>query len=225
MHMERRSRWRSPAVWAMVAVLGLPALAEAQTMLIPHLPIRRKRVPCEAEAPVYKAYRQQYYGYFPTCWRRFPPGWGCPSPEAPNPSASLADQPIQSKPQASFDRRDTGMGLPDLGLPPVPDAGMGPGPGPEPGAEALPPVPRGGRSPFDLEPNPPADAPLVPRDRRAAPPGAGRNEPLPPVEPPTADGPRTEPIPVGSAASAARPIPAAPRRGLLAGLFGGPISR
>ena len=33
-------------------------------------------MPCELEPPVYKVYRQQYFGYFPTCWRKFPPGWG-----------------------------------------------------------------------------------------------------------------------------------------------------
>ena len=40
--------------------------------------------PCRQELPVFHAYRHQFYGYHPTCWRRFPPGWGCPSPEAPN---------------------------------------------------------------------------------------------------------------------------------------------
>src|SRR5438105_15280655 len=75
--------WRrssSPAVWAVALVLGAPALVRAQTQLFPLAPIQRQRVPCPLEDPVYGLYRHQYYGYFPTCWRQFPPGWGCPSP-------------------------------------------------------------------------------------------------------------------------------------------------
>ncbi|MHC5543662.1 hypothetical protein ACYOEI_36010, partial [Singulisphaera rosea] len=66
-------------------VLGAPMLAEAQQSgLFPLAPIRRERVPCAAEDPVYGMYRKEYFGYHPTCWRKFPAGWGCPSPEAPN---------------------------------------------------------------------------------------------------------------------------------------------
>src|SRR5262245_23754476 len=87
----RTRRWRSPAAVALAAFLGLPALAEAQ--LFPDMNIKRERPPRSHEAPIYSLYRQQYYGYFPTCWRRFPPGWGCPSPEAPDFAKSLRPPP------------------------------------------------------------------------------------------------------------------------------------
>ena len=38
-------------------------------------------MPCDQEDPIYKIYKHQYFGYHPTCWRQFPTGWGCPSPE------------------------------------------------------------------------------------------------------------------------------------------------
>ena len=67
-----------------------PSLAEAQQSgLFPNIGVRRQRVPCAAEDPVYKLYRHEYFGYHPTCWRRFPAGWGCPSPEAPNAAAAF----------------------------------------------------------------------------------------------------------------------------------------
>src|SRR5262249_19237576 len=84
METKIRRRWRSPAVWAVVGLLGLPALAEAQVSgLFPNGVIRRQRVPCEMEDPVYKHYRHEFFGYHPTCWRQFPAGWGCPSPYGP----------------------------------------------------------------------------------------------------------------------------------------------
>ena len=210
---------RSPAVWAVVAVLGLPALAEAQTWALPRLPIRRQRVACEAEPPVYRAYRQQYFGYFPTCWRRFPPGWGCPSPEAPNLAADLTRAPIDTKATTPLEGTEPGAG----GLPPVPGADLGPGAVP-PGAEI--PLPAPGASPFDQDMKPPAETPLVPRDGRAPPPpNDGRAAPLPLDTPPRAEGPRTEPIPLGAGGSAARPVRPSPLRGLLAGLFGGQRSQ
>jgi hypothetical protein len=70
-----KSTWRrlsSPAVWSVVLTLGVPALVEAQTQLFPLAPIQRQRVPCPMEDPVYGQYRQQYFGYFPTCWRYCP---------------------------------------------------------------------------------------------------------------------------------------------------------
>src|SRR4029077_19114019 len=60
-------RSSSPAVWAMVLTLGVPALVQAQTQLFPLAPIQRQRPPCPMEDPVYGLYRQQYFGYFSTC--------------------------------------------------------------------------------------------------------------------------------------------------------------
>src|SRR5262245_19163709 len=103
-------RLRSPAMWAVALGLGMPALVQAQTELFPLAPITRERVPCPMEDPVYGLHRQQYYGYFPTCWRPFPPGWGCPSPEAPNLVRAFQEQP-RDKPPESFEP-DEGTGLP-----------------------------------------------------------------------------------------------------------------
>src|SRR4051794_38299579 len=88
-------RLRAPVAWAFAIVLGVPMLAEAQQGgLFPLAPShRRPRVPCEMEDPVYGLYRNEYYGYHPTCWRRFPAGWGCPTPEAPNAVAEFQRRP------------------------------------------------------------------------------------------------------------------------------------
>ena len=70
----------------LTAAVSLSGRVEAQqTGLFPLAPIRRQRVPCDREDPTYKIYKQQYFGYHPTYWRTFPPGWGCPSTEAPEP--------------------------------------------------------------------------------------------------------------------------------------------
>jgi hypothetical protein len=83
----------------LVVVLGAPALVEAQQSgLFPNASIRRERVPCPHEDPVYRLYRHEYFGYHPTCWRRFPAGWGCPSPEAPNVAQAFRDQPRDAPP-------------------------------------------------------------------------------------------------------------------------------
>ena len=99
MLINSRRRFRSPAAWALVVVFGAPALVEAQQSgLFPNAPINRERVPCPHEDPVYRLYRHQYFGYHPTCWRRFPEGWGCPSPEAPNVAQAFRDQPRDAPP-------------------------------------------------------------------------------------------------------------------------------
>ncbi len=185
--MSKRTWMRSssPAVWAAALVLGVPALVQAQTQLFPLAPIQRQRPPCPMEDPIYGMYRQQYFGYFPTCWRTFPPGWGCPSTEAPNMARAFAERKRDPFPET----------LPDLDSGP----GMGPGPGEgsaQPRGRGTPPPLPPPRSPFDLpdagaNPNPGANrtpAPgrsvggVVRRDPRANPPS------LPPatnrIEPP-----------------------------------------
>jgi hypothetical protein len=166
-----KKTWRrlsSPTVWAVALVAGAPALVQAQTQMFPLAPITRERVPCPMEDPVYGLYRHQYFGYFPTCWRQFPPGWGCPSPEAPNPALEFQKQ-----------KRDP---LPEN---PPGEPGLEPLPGenqrmPRNGSNPLPPLPPAERSPFDLDtapntpggriPEPGNPGAGAPRDDRAAPP-------------------------------------------------------
>lgn len=117
--------------------------AAQQTGLFPLAPIRRQRVPCSQEDPVYKLYKEQYFGYHPTMWRRFPDGWGAPSPEAPNAAASYAAIPLQPP-------EDIDEGLGDTGeFGDNPDMGGQPG-----GVKPELPAPPGeqDRSPFELEP-------------------------------------------------------------------------
>jgi hypothetical protein len=138
--------------------VSLPELARAQQGgLFPNLPIRRQRVPCDQEDPIYKVYKHQYYGYHPTCWHPFPKGWGCPSPERPDREKSFKETPLQSPEPLEGDQ--------------PPDDGMQPT---QPGARpAVPPLPPAGRSPFEDTPDmeKPGAAP-------GAAPGRGRT-PLP----------------------------------------------
>ncbi|WP_406700996.1 hypothetical protein V5E97_19610 [Singulisphaera sp. Ch08] len=164
--------------------MGAPMLAEAQQGgLFPLAPIKRQRVPCNQENPVYGLYRHEYFGYHPTCWRKFPAGWGCPSPEAPDAAASFQKRP-----------RDPAMPL-------TPDDFGGPGRDREPmegdeleGPAApegpdLPPLPQGGvRRPFQTDENPPNGAPAP----RQAPPAGPGNNPLD-LLPPPADAPADRP--------------------------------
>jgi hypothetical protein len=178
-----KKTWRrssSPAAWAVALVMGAPALVQAQTQLFPLAHIKRERVPCPMEDPVYGTYRQQYFGYFPTCWRQFPQGWGCPSPDAPNQAMEFKNRPRDPLPEG----------------PPEPDDGRGPGgmPGDEPAVPRdnrnLPPLPPAERSPFEIDetaPNTPGgripepDQPggMPPRGERAAPRGSSRLAPAP----------------------------------------------
>jgi hypothetical protein len=184
MRRSARRRSGSPARWALLLVLGVPVAAEAQQMgLFPLAPIRRQRPPCPHEDPVYRLYRQEYFGYHPTCWRRFPPGWGCPSPEAPNAAAEFKRQPL--------DTSLSGEGGPP---PEGPEGGAMPEGPNAPGAEApgtLPPLPGGARSPFELDTKPAGPiAPNPPADRNRPLPDQGPNLPgLPPpsepADPPT----------------------------------------
>jgi hypothetical protein len=201
-------RLRSPAAWALVLILGAPMLAEAQQGgLFPLAPIRRQRVPCHAENPVYGLYRHEYFGYHPTCWRRFPAGWGCPSPEAPDAAASFAKRP-----------RDPAVPLSpgDFGAPGPDREGMEPeGPnlpaGPE--GEQLPPLPDDKvRTPFS--PDKPEDSPAPRPEPRPTPPPAGAN-PLDLLPPPTdapperpSNAPKADlPTPTGRAETSALPAP------------------
>jgi hypothetical protein len=172
MHTRTGRWWCSPAVWALAGSLVVPALAQAQ--LLPNLSTRKRhRVDCEHELPVFHAYRHEYYGYYPTCWRRFPPGWGCPSPEAPNWPSELIREPLQETPPASRE-----------GIEAAPPAeGENRTPRGAQRSPAIPPPPSDERSPFDLElPAPGAPPPLTPPGRTLEPPATA---------PRTSGGPRT----------------------------------
>ena len=114
----------------------MPELARAQqTGLFPLAPIKRQRVPCDQEDPIYKIYKHQYFGYHPTCWRQFPTGWGCPSPTAPDKEKSFKKIPF-------------GGGEPRGELPPGEgEEGMEAQPGVT--RPAMPPLPGAVRSPFE----------------------------------------------------------------------------
>lgn len=170
-------RWGWAPAWALLLLAFAPAWAEAQ--LFPRAPIRRERPPCDHESPVFKMYRHEFYGYHPTCWRPFPQGWGCPSPEAPNAALEFQrrkrDEPIPLDGGEDFEE--------PMGAEPDPAA-----PGvPQPGGMALPPLPRGDRSPFELDaPAPPAGGavpparrdPFEPDPNRGTPPAGPLNNPL-----------------------------------------------
>ena len=156
----RRNGW----ILALGLTMSLiaPSLAEAQQGgLFPNIGVRRQRVPCAAEDPVYKLYRHEYFGYHPTCWRRFPAGWGCPSPEAPNPAEAFKAFPRDKPPALDSEEGD------DAG--PANGGGMNEKPA-TPNPNDLP-LPDGDASPFELDNKPkpkPVDAttPGSPTTRR-----------------------------------------------------------
>jgi hypothetical protein len=144
-NQRRRNRVLTLAV--LTLLVGVPQLALAQQSgLFPNAVIRRTRPSCAQQDPIYKLYRDRYYGYHPTCWRRFPDGWGCPSPEAPDKEKSY--QEIPKKPPAPL--FDENM---DEGLAPGRDDGM------EGPADRTPKP-----SPFELPAVPENTQPLFPPD-------------------------------------------------------------
>jgi hypothetical protein len=71
---RRAGRGRLAGWLLALGVLGaLPEVASAQpSALLPDLYIHRQRPCTTSEDPRYQYYRENYFGYFPTCWRRFP---------------------------------------------------------------------------------------------------------------------------------------------------------
>jgi hypothetical protein len=159
MRTNSRSGGRA-LVWAVLTlVVSLSQRVQAQQSgLFPLAPIRRERPPCQNEDPVYKYYKQQYFGYHPTYWRRFPTGWGVPSQEAPDKEKAYHDNPLGNPPER-------GEGGPGPGA-----EGMGPPPGG--GRMPIPNVPQE-RSPFEMENGQPGVNPL-PRGNPAPQPAPGR---------------------------------------------------
>src|SRR5262249_52799768 len=81
--------------------------------------------------PVYKMYKDKYFGYHPACWRPFPSGWGCPSPEKPDVEKAF---------------RERKLGTPEGAAPMGAEEGA---PGAQPTRPGIPPLPGGARSPFE----------------------------------------------------------------------------
>lgn len=188
----------------LAAVTSLSGMAEAQQSgMFPLHPIRRERTPCVNEEPIYKLYRNQYYGYFPTQWRRFPDGWSLRSPEGPNTAEELKKNPIEGpKP---FSPEGEGEEMPGPAAPgtkpPIPnpppderspfemdkpDSGAGASPGTtapgrrNPAPRGNPPPPAPDASPFDIPETKPPGAGATPGDRPQA---ARSNRPATPTLP------------------------------------------
>jgi hypothetical protein len=188
MRTNSRRRGRGLVLAALTMVVSLPGLARAQqTGLFPLAPIKRQRVPCDQEDPIYKTYKHQYFGYHPTCWRTFPAGWGCPSPNAPDKEKSYKEFP-----PTAGERTD---GPPEG----EPDEGMGPQPGAtRPAAPTLPP---GIRSPFDDPFETEKPAPRTPRGNTAPLPTAP-GDPFQLDKPDAPANPRPGQAPPGASGSA-----------------------
>jgi hypothetical protein len=188
MRTNSRIRGQMLVLAALTVVVSLPELAKAQqTGLFPLAPITRQRVPCDQEAAEYKLYKHKYFGYHPTCWRPFPTGWGCPSPEAPNKEESFKKIPFAgSEPRGPVQpgEGEEGMeGQPGVTRPTKPALPVGPRSPFETDDPAAPPTtPRGGQrqlpppgDPFDID----RDTPATPKpgEARPAAPGAASNGP------------------------------------------------
>ncbi len=173
----------------LAAVTSLSGLAEAQQSgLFPLQPIRRERTPCANEEPIYKLYRDQYYGYYPTRWRKFPDNWNLPSPEGPNTKEVLKKNPIEGPKGSPLEGNEGDEmqgpagagGKPAIPNPPPdterspfemdkPDSGAAAAPGAatpgrrNPAARSNTPPPGAAASPFDTpDLAPPGDAPAAP---------------------------------------------------------------
>ncbi len=178
-----RRRIGASAWLALGLVVGLPTLVEAQ--LFPNRPIKRQRENCAAEPPFNAHVRRDYFGYYPTCWSKFPEGWACPcpNPELPDKAASYRAHKPDPLPDTAPPAPGTG---PDDGDRAMPDTAP-------PAEEGAPPLPDPGRQPFRMDgrTNPPArdtNPPTpVPPDP-SVPPRASLSSPTSPDRPATSVG-------------------------------------
>jgi hypothetical protein len=132
-------------------------MASAQFQLFPNAHKKRERQSCLTEPQIYKITRQQYFGYYPTCWERFPDGWGCPCPNPEKPDRRAAAPGGAGESEGPAIR------------PPVDDLRRpADRPGRRPNASGIPDLPTE-TSPFELEPKAPVRAPELPPDRRPGP--------------------------------------------------------
>jgi hypothetical protein len=184
MRTKSRNRGLGPVLAVLTLVAAMPELARAQQSgLFPNAPIKRQRVPCDQEDPVYKIYKEKYFGYHPTCWRPFPTGWGCPSPEKPDVEKSFREQKLgtsegmQTDAASPLDAQEGDQPVVPRPSLPTPPGGRQVSPfeqlGPEGDKPANPPAPRQDQKPpadiFDSPDKPPADAPNAPRAGRTRP--------------------------------------------------------
>jgi hypothetical protein len=180
-----KATWRrlgSPAWLAAGLVMLIPTLAQAQ--LFPNRTIRRERPPCSSEPPFNAQVRRDYFGYYPTCWTRFPSGWQCPcpNPELPNLDASIRkDGQFGQQTRKPLLEGEPGAGM---GEPNPDDPGDRKPPGDNPNI----PLPNDGRSPFEMDPSP-----RNPKPPGGAPGGDPFTDPNPPNPRPTAPNPAGRP--------------------------------
>ncbi len=202
----RRGR---PALVLAVLTMAVSLSERAQAQqggLFPLAPIRRERPPCSNEDPVYKYYKQRYFGYHPTCWTPFPAGWGCPSKETADKEKAFREQPLDSKPAMEEEGPLPGedMGQPRGGpiRPNVPDTPPerdpfldndmpGAAPLPRPNAQPRRPA-QGGASPFEDLNNPGASTTPARRNSRGRTVAPIRNDDAPELSAPTGQ-PETNP--------------------------------
>jgi hypothetical protein len=163
------TRLGSPAWLAVGLVILVPALAEAQ--LFPNRTIRREKPNCASEPPFYKQVRRDYFGYYPTCWSRFPAGWACPCPDTELQSmrAAYGNNPdINRKPGnggGRFGDEDSETGEKNPDMPP------------NSGERNDLPLPPGGASPFETDPKPANPPNPPPPGRNTGPGNSGANLP------------------------------------------------
>ncbi|WZO97168.1 hypothetical protein EP7_004190 [Isosphaeraceae bacterium EP7] len=205
---RRRDRLSATLVLTVLGILGMEDLAQAQQGgLFPLAGTHRRRdeQPCDQEPAIYKMYRQEYFGYHPTCWRQFPGGWGCPSPYAANKAEEYRKLPLTKPKPLDADNDDA---------PPDASAPLPPGDEAMPGN--IPDLPDASTpSPFNLDNAPKPGAALPPADlpRRdsAQPPAAAEPSDLaPPANAPS-------PFDVGLPPAATATPPQASRPRLLPG--------
>jgi hypothetical protein len=232
-----------------LALLGLlPELVSAQAnALFPDIYIKRKRPCTDLENPQYRMIREQFYGYYPTCWRRFPEGWGCLNPEAPDWAKALEKQPLQQPEAMEGTEEGPGATLPEnspfrnrpategrqQGMPELPEAPESLFPNnkprtPPPGGAGARPAAPGGDQPRPTDPNDPYQT-TQPQASAAPLSAAGFGAYSRPEEgdfPPLAGAGSASPsaLPAGDSATALAPegitTPTNGRRGLLSQWFG-----
>lgn len=211
MRTKSRRGLLGPMVLAALAGVILSESAQAQqTGLFPLAPIKRKRVPCNQEDPVYRIYKDQYFGYHPTLWRPFPTGWGAPSPEAPDRAASFKAIPLDEPPDYMKGNEEGD----DLGDEPNADRPPAQPNGDRRNPNLPTPPPEDTRSPFEMDDAAPAGRPETP-PRQAPAPRPGGGIPDVPADDPNRSpfdpqaGPRSAP----ATPELSAPAPAAARTG------------
>ncbi len=182
-------RRRQIGFWALglAAVLSGPTLAQAQ--LFQDLPIRRQRPCCVQEDPRYHMVREVYFGYYPTCWRKFPEGWGCyPKEGMPDWQAALQERPLDEMDENPYGAADNAAGRSSRRTLPT-QAGPIPGAG-----DVAPPNPNTGMPPLPPESG---NGSLFDQENLLRPPGGVTNPP--PAAPGTAPAPGANPtLPTGN---------------------------